>query len=458
MTQRHRLRHPEFDIALAGGGPAGSVAAILLARAGFRVGLATLPRQGTRIEGLSPRICSVLRANGLPLDGVAPATQRQVRWGASSGAQNVEHLVRRDVFDAGLLGQAAQDGVQIVTAAIATVDAPGGAIHLRDGTTLCAGLLFDARGRRAPRRTAADDAKWKGPDNVSVAGFVPTTDHAPDHAPGSIVEARPGGWSWRARLEDGRDWLQIVGDASALSGADRAQGRVAGLWHHVLGADAPALPDHPVVSDAGLRLNTPQLDPACPSLGDAAVALDPLSGHGMFWAISSALMAVPLARAILDGQTDLAQRFYHDRVIDTFWRQARVGRDFYAEGRQGGAFWDTRAMWPDSLPSHPVVDAPWIEPRVLCENGRLRQGEVLVTNLDPGGAGYVMGHDIAPLLCRLGGQCLPDLATFHSSIAPHLSPAEAEALHGWFTQRGLANTPAIHIQQETPSCDTRPAA
>jgi hypothetical protein len=239
--------------------------------------------------------------------------------------------------------------------------------------------------------------------------------------------------------------LQVVGDKSAVRGGRTARDRLVRLWRHVVGTGAAlgGLPDRASVSAANLRLNTPDLDPRCPRLGDAAVALDPLSGHGVFWAVSSALMAPPIARALLGGQTDLARDFYRNRVVDTFWRQARIGRDFHAASGQDGEFWRRRRHWPDAEPAHPQLDRPRLEPRVLLRDGVLCRGEVLVTKADPGGAAFVLGQEIAPILRAIGNRPLPDMNVFHQTYLPKLPARTAGQVHGWLIARGLGTSPAV---------------
>lgn len=464
--------HDSLDIAIAGGGPAGAAAATFLARCGYRVGLVTLPTTAARIEGMSPRVHAVLQANGLPLCGVQPATQRHVSWGAFQGAQNVEHLVCRNLFDQGMINQARIEGVTIWTGVISSLSAKQGVIRLKDGRAMTARLLFEARGRRAPSQATKAQARHirMGPDTVSIASFVKS--HA-SRSRGSKIIARPEGWVWRAQLEDGWVWQQVVTDARAHgAGRDRHK-RLQTLWTHGIGGGdrkdaSPKLIDEDipqwskaVVSACALRLNAHELDPRCPRLGDAAVALDPLSGHGIFWAISSALMAPLLARAIFDGELDLAREFYRHRVVDTFWRQARVGRDFHKESGQNGAFWMARKLWPDQAPSHPPIAHPRRMQRVISVNGRLTRGDVLVTAFEPGGAGFVLGQPLGPILDALGSSALPSLHDFRQQIVPHLAPPLAAQLHDWLTTRGLDTGPAIYVQnpeEEKPTCDTRPAA
>lgn len=445
-----------FDIAIAGGGPAGSVAAVLLARAGFRVALATLPPRGPRYEGMSARVAAILARHRLPLAGIGPAAQRHVSWGAFQGGQNSEHLADRRAFDTGLLEAARSEGVSVVYAAVSSVRPEASEIRLAGGTCLSARLLFEARGRRAPRKSSKlHRAELVGPDTISVAGFVPP--QAGDMETPRIA-ARPDGWIWSVPVGPDRLWLQAVG-ATASLGQTGGKTAVAALWQTVAG-ETP-LPPRTVVHAIAPRLAALDLDPRCPRLGDAAVALDPLSGHGMFWAVSSALMAVPIARALLAGEADLARDFYRNRVAETFWRQARVGRDFYREAGFKSPFWQQRAAWPDDAPAHDTDIRPHTAMRVVVQDGFLVRREVLITRDAPGGAAFAAGQEIVPLLRRLNGQPLPDAARFHSAVLPEAPPQAARAIHQWLLSQGFtegAQIPWDTANRETDPCNYDPAA
>ncbi|MCG8359916.1 MAG: FAD-dependent monooxygenase, partial [Kiloniellales bacterium] len=68
----------ESDVIVAGGGPAGVLTAILLARRNHSVVLLTGGRSRPRIEGLSQRVLDALRAQGLEAaaSAVGPEVER----------------------------------------------------------------------------------------------------------------------------------------------------------------------------------------------------------------------------------------------------------------------------------------------------------------------------------------------------------------------------------------------
>jgi hypothetical protein len=203
------------------------------------------------------------------------------------------------------------------------------------------------------------------------------------------------------------------------------------------GGEAPRV----VARAAELRLSAPELDPALPRIGDAAVAMDPLSGHGVFWALSHALAAGPMLRAILDGEAELARAFHRARVAAQFWRQARIGRDFHRAAGFDTPFWRARAAWPDDAPAHTAAPAVVLRRQVVVRDGRLVEAEALVTPRDPDGVAFVAGREIAPVLRRLDGAPLPAKAEFCARVLPEAPPAEAGLIHDWLTDRGVRALP-----------------
>ena len=360
-------------------------------------------------------------------EGLGPAAPRRAEWGEISGAPNQEHPVLRPAFDAGLRAQAADEGVEVIEATISRVRPA--LVGIVDGADLHAGLVVEARGRRAP----TPRGRHRGPATLAIGGWSGAG------GTGSEIVACAPGWCWTIAGAS-RSWTQATVDA------DAARMGLGAAWASV--TDVP-FPEHALVRAAELRLAAPDLDPHLPCIGDAAVAMDPLSGHGLFWALASALQSVPLVRALVDGETDLAARFYRARVIETFWRQARVGREFHRAAGLTGPYWTVRAAWPDDQPSHAKPpESPHLRRQVVVQGGRLTEMEALVTPYDPDGVAFVHGHAIAPILARARGGALPNRSDFHTRVMPGAAPEEAGLIHDWLLNRGIT-TADLHIETET---------
>lgn len=417
------------DVAIAGGGPAGAVAAILLRRHGFKVKLVSCDKSKSRIEGLSPRVVQILFDLGLPISGISASCLRRTMWGGFEKSPNREHLVERREFDQGLLEQAKLEGVDVCTAHIRKINSTDRSIEIDGGEEIRAGIIIEARGRRAPIGKIA----LRGPSTVSISGWTGEAS-----ANKTTITALDKAWVWQADEEARGQWTQIVLDASSVSGG------TAGLkecWDEILVDHPTPFPIHPVVRACELRLTAPEIDPGKLCIGDAALAMDPLSGSGVFLALSSAKMAVPLVTALLDGEKDLAQQFYRDRMVEAFMRQARIGRDFYelAEMSDQNRFWSLRASWPDNEPSHPMTKEARICSQIIVRDGRLAKAETLITPKDDGNVAFVMGEEIVPLLRKLGTGPLLARNEFCSHILPSVSPDKAGLIHDWLVHRGMSS-------------------
>ncbi len=431
MSQTHIFQPKTPDVLILGVGPSASLAAMKLVRLGMSVTVVGRLPVTPRIEGTSPRVVALLSGFGLSGDGIGSALRRQVVWGDLPGAPNSEHIVDRGILDKSLLHQARDAGVNIVDADIARVT------NTEVETSLGqfrAGMIIEARGRRSPVAPGA----LRGPSSVALCGVVPLS-----NSRHPALYATPLGWVWAAPLSDTQAWLQIAVDHDTLRGGKAALPKVWTKFFAQPELQGSGLSNAPIPNDlhrhaCELRLSAPTLQNDRPRIGDAAAAFDPLSGHGLFWALSSALMLPPVLQAILDGQANLAEQFYKARLQDTFWRQARIARDFYAACPDWAAtpFWRKRQNWPDTKAAHATRDTPRIANRVVVENGRLRRADVLLTPQEPDGVGFVLGQPLAPILQRLRQSALPARQDF-AGFAPDIPPALAGSLHDWLVSRGL---------------------
>jgi hypothetical protein len=153
------------------------------------------------------------------------------------------------------------------------------------------------------------------------------------------------------------------------------------------------------------------------------MAVDPLSGNGIFQSLSSALIAPAVINTLLQHPAEraLAAQFYRERVHHTFFRFARMGRDFYRmESRwQASEFWRQRQAWPDDEPSHSAAAPAFVgvENRPVVAGGRIRLQPVAVTSDQPLGIWHVGGIELAPLLQDLPASTAQRRSTLATRLA-----------------------------------------
>lgn len=397
---------PEASILVLGAGPAGAATALGLRRMGYPVTVVSDWRRFAAVEGVSQRVLEGLRHAGLGAalaEATTPAT-RQVHWNGERLQPNQECLLNRQRFDQALRDDLRRAGVELVEGRVREVErGQGYRIHLDDGRTLHGEFLVEARGRQAP----LSEGRLRGPETVSLLNLW----QAAPGTPVSAVESLDDGWAWMARLADGRCYWQVTLDATTaqLPGkaalpeycAERRRGSA--LVAQLFGerAFAPAQV-HARSSTAILAGNC--AGPDWLRVGDAAMAVDPLSGNGIFQSLSSALQAPVVINTLLQrpGQADLAQRFHQTRVEQLFLRFARIGRDFYAQETQRVAqpFWARRRGWPDAQPLHAAADwqAVRVERRPVLREGWVEEAEVVVTADQPLGVWHLQGVELAPVV------------------------------------------------------------
>jgi flavin-dependent dehydrogenase len=391
-----------MDILVAGGGPAGCIAAIGLVGLGHRVRLITRPRRPS-VEGLSERVLRALEASGCgrALAAVGPAVRREASWNGATTAANQEWVVARERFDAALLQDAAAAGVELVADRITRIERTGDGWQAQSsgGQRWSSGYLVEARGRRAPGR------RIRGPATTALGRLFAGV---PTQARTAVAGFRRG-WAWYASTGDGAGALQIV-----LSSAEPLPKRpglpalfkalvdeIGPVWDW-LGAGYAAGEVFARHADTS-RAEAP-IEDGLTRVGDAALAIDPLSGHGVFEAIASATAAAAVINTILRRPDDaeLARAFYEERVCLAFERFARIGRDFYALERRwpDADFWRERREWPDDRPAHvpPSAAPPRIEHRPVIEDGFVVARRVVVTADQPRGVWQVDGVPVVELL------------------------------------------------------------
>lgn len=353
-------------------------------------------RPGSRIEGLGARTLACLDTAGFAdcarlaalLPGPLP---RESFWAGEHRPGLAEFLVDRLRLSEALRMALQASGDACTIPASAVLERPrlsrrNYRVRLSTGEVLEAPVVCLASGRRALRGGDRDHrlqaATLRGPATLILAAALPCASPLTS----TRVNALEDGWSWAvpvapdhaAKVLHGRRgarphrhtvWVQLAVDPQTVCPPDA---RRLPASRGVQGALAPQERLYSAACQAGLApLERPQVAQifACSgsmllrdwtspcgvfAIGDAAAAIDPLSGHGLLWALAGALGADAVARTIIEDPpgiaAELTRAFKEQRAHQHFWRQATTGQQLYAEqcALTPTPFWRRRAAWSDN--------------------------------------------------------------------------------------------------------------
>jgi menaquinone-9 beta-reductase len=317
-----------FDALIVGAGPAGSVAAAVLARGGARVALvdkARFPRDKACGDLVGPRGIQLLDDLGIRVTGAVPVgdlvvvgpTARQVRLPCFEGRTYPGHALAlpRAELDAALHDAAVADGAEPFlgrAAAPLIGDAGLEGFTLATGLELRADVVIGADGASSHVAGAAD---LVDPHRVLWGFAVRAYLDAPVDAP-HIVLWEPSPWrafpgyGWLFPGPDGRANLGLgLGMLSSRTAAAAAARDLPAFTDRVrslglLGAATPA----PILG-GWLKLGMVGTRPASGRVllaGDAAGLVNPLQGEGISQAMGSGRAA---AEAVLAGPSQAAEHY-----------------------------------------------------------------------------------------------------------------------------------------------------
>jgi flavin-dependent dehydrogenase len=458
------------DICIIGAGPAGCTLAARMAQFGHRVCLierARFPRPHLG-ESLSPGVLPLLEIigarNAVEAAGFLRVSNVRVQW--DQGLQwrrdprQEGLLVDRGHFDTLLLDRAKGLGVQVLQPAMMRERRwDGNEWHLRIQTDVGMAesrttFLADASGRAAAlptrrRRTACRTlalyAYWRGRRLPAEAR----------------IEAGSDAWYWGVPLPNGSYNTLAFLDFENFRSGPRSS--VAARFHDLIARSKlmEGCEDARLASSVRAADATPYVDETCVTsnsikVGDAALALDPLSSSGVQKAIQNALAGAVVTNTLLrkSDWSAAAIRFFRENVNTASNSHCRWAAEHYFQVAQHGRgqFWQDRAAQPapaeqpaappttldqrvppDAIvrvsPRLEFIDLPCIEGSFVTIKTALRH-----PNLEAPMA-FLGGWEIVPLLKHLRDGLTPvQIARSWESQVPMQSGLQ---LVSWLVGRGI---------------------
>ncbi len=309
-------------------------------------------------------------------------------------------------------------------------------------------LVADASGRaglpggrhcRTGPATLALHAYWKG------AGL-------PDHP---RIEAGSDGWFWGVPLPDGVYNTLVFLDPRDLRAMP---GTLNAKFHRLIAASSllPAGSEARLCGRIQATDATPYLDEECVTadsikVGDAALALDPLSSSGVQKAIQSSLAGAAVVNTLLHRlhAAALAQQFYRNSLKESSTRHQAWTQSYYSEAGRTSRFWRERSAAAASagavLPGTGVSMPPGVRLRIApgvemvelpCVVDRFIEAREAVSSAFlEAPVAYLGDFELSPLLRKVRSGMTPREVV--QSWMPRVPPEKGMAIAQWLIARGV---------------------
>lgn len=461
----------DCDVLIIGAGPAGTSAAIQLAKLGHRlivVERKDFPRSQVGIcisESTAPLFEVLGLRDCVGSSGFWERNRTAVRWGESSTrfVSQPGYHVDRGRLDQLMLSDAKQRGVSVCQAARAirfsqTLEHAWRVELDQNGVRreITSRFVIDASGRGAvlPGKRIADSPPLLAMHATWSMNKPPAID--------GLIESGRNSWLWFARTSQNLGIVTVFCDPRTLRRCSRLQSAYERLleqydltrdnhdWRQVSlvrGCDATSSHADQPVSQKHLRI------------GDACLSVDPLSSQGVHLAMLSGIQGALIVNTILDrpNNATLAMQFCQSRTADRILKYTRRTESEYGRVLQGTSdnFWKQRAGSSDDS------NQDFLEPRqqarrnsasgtvvvskqVAIQNAPVIEGDFIVeravvTHPAMDNFAFVDGIAMAPLI-----SCLPATMQFESIPEiwnDRLPVVTSRKIASWLWDKGILVEP-----------------
>ena len=304
-----------YDVAIIGGGPAGSTCAAFCATIGLRVVLIErekFPREKVCGDCLNPECWPILRRLGIDqrvralphgaLDWVEFINVRDVHLRVDlPRGENAEIAIKRSAFDFILLERARELGAEVREACTLTsIEKSDGACKLTTSEVTAefrARVLVGADGRNSTVARLLGLLPRIAKERVALQAHIPLPRGFGNRV---VLQLLPGGYSGQAPVNDIELNLCLVGRPKSIRALQHWATEYFNLeptqtWRTITPLTRSALPP--------ARENVL-------FVGDAARVVEPFTGEGIFYALRSGELAAAAAKDMIRGNAAKAARDY----------------------------------------------------------------------------------------------------------------------------------------------------
>jgi flavin-dependent dehydrogenase len=321
-----------WDVIVVGAGPAGSIAASVLAKNGCKVLVVNADAGSNNAIGETLPVAGLRILRSLGIGTPRGEGAHQIVSGTLScwGSDSLLHRdsfqdpegpalrVDRRLFDASLRISALEAGAVLISSRTKQVERADSRWKLRlsNGAEVCSHWLIDAGGRKSglARQLGANRHK-----DVSLIALYCVSNTMPAAVfSRTIIEATPDGWWYAAPLPCGKTvagFHTSPAIARCLSNRPEAWEALLRRSNHVAHfCGALTFEEQLRPLDASGALSDKFYGKGWISCGDAALSFDPLSSQGLLTALYTGMSAGKCALSALDGNL-IPCKLYAERLL-----------------------------------------------------------------------------------------------------------------------------------------------